>query len=575
MKKHTAMFSAAAVVTLSSLLAGLAGASALAATKHAAKHVVKHAAIPNGGTLVQTFPTAFGANLIPFMDASLYTATADAYSFDPLLQFNQNGQLTPDIVQKYWFSPDKKTIYFQINPKARWSNGIYITSKDVELGVDWLASKSYNDTYQGQYGYLVQNIVGAANPLPDGTTPSGFKILGPREFSMSMKTPDAAVLSSQWAGIDPLPYYVLGKIPMSQWKNSAFNKMPSVGSGPFVNVSIVPGQSITQKANPYYLFGKPHIAYNIWKVISPDVVDGDLASGQVTMAGIQAKDVNKIKQVPNLALSIQPSNGFSYLGWRLNNSVYGKEFSNVKFRQAVEYAINRSALVQAIDKGYGKPENGPLPPINFWYNKALNNTYPYSPAMANKLLNEAHFTIKNGWRTTPGGRPFNPTITISSGDSVIATEATFLKQFLNAVHINVKILPPINFNTIISQLGNDANGKQPIQGFFLGWNLSTDPDPRGLWRSTDNLNATTIDWTNTKDPAVALNDKLIHLQHSAAAFSIPYRQKILNQWQVLLNQQLPENFLTMDDTITAYNKNLHGVVFSPYGALYPNRWYLN
>jgi len=569
LKKRTTLMSAAAVVSLSALLAGCSGGIG-------ADAAARHDSIPNGGTMVQTFPTTFGTNLIPFMDASAYTATAVGYSFDSILQFNRNAVLEGDLVDKWSYSPDRTTIYFWLNPKARWSNGLYVTSKDVELGVDWLASKSYNTTYQGEYGYLVANIKGvpASGYLPDGQTPSGFKILGPREFSISMNQPDAAVLPSQWSGITPLPWYVLGNLPMSQWKSSAFNKMPNIGSGPYIMKGLVPGQSITQVANPYYVFGKPHIETNIWKVVSADVVTGQLASGQVTIAGIQAKDYKKMVALPNISVDVTPSNGFSYLGWRLNNSVYGKEFSNVKFRQAVEYAIDRNALVQAIDKGFGKPENGPLPPINGWYNPALNGTYAYSPAMANKLLDEAGFKIVNGWRTTPGGRPFAPTITISSGDTQIAVEANFLKQYLNAVHINVKISAPINFNTILNELDNDANGKQNIQGFFLAWSLGTDPDPRGLWRSTDNLNLTTIDWSNKKDPAIVENDKLIHLQHTAAAFDYSYRKNILDQWQVLLNQQLPENFLTMDDGLTAYNKSLHGVVFSPYGLLHPYEWYL-
>ena len=559
MKRRTAWMSAAAVVSLTTLLAGC---SSIGGTQASAP---KRTAIPNGGTLVETFPTAFGTNMIPFLDSSAYTATADSYAFDSLLNFNQKDQLVPDLVDKYAFSKSKTTITFWLNPKARWSNGAPVTSKDVQLSVDWLASKTYNVTDQGAYGYLVQNIVGASKPLPDGTTPSGFKIINSHEFSISMAQPDAAVLPSQWAGIIPLPSAVLGKMPMSAWKSSSFNKVPTIGSGPFVFKSLVPGQSITQVRNPYYVFGAPHIQTVVWKVISPNVVNGDLASGQVDIAGIHPQDVQKMKALPNLSVAIFPSNSFGYLGWRLNNAKYGSVFSNVKFRQAVEYAINRPALVKAIDKGYGKPENGPLPPINFWYNSKLNNTYAYSPATANKLLDSIGMKVgANGWRTMPNGKPFSPTLTISTGDSNIVTESTFIAQFMKAVHINLTVLPPINFNTMLSQLNNDSKGTQPIQGFLLGWSLSDDPDPRGLWRSTDNLNITSIDWTNTKDPAIVENDRLIHLQHSAAAFNLAYRKKIIYQWQTLLNQQMPENFLTMDDAIYAYNKNVHGLVFSAY-----------
>ncbi len=569
MKKRQAILSALSVITLSALIAGTGGAMANAKT------VEQHRVSSSQSTITIALPSAFGPNLIPALDSSLYTAQITGYQFDPILNVNPQDQLIGDIVDKWWYSKDKKTIYFHINPKARWSNGMQVTSKDVELGVDWLASKTYQTTDQGEYGYEVNSIVGAKNPIPDGTTPSGFKIISTHEFSMTTYTVDATNLAANLQFIQPLPYFELGKLPMSKWKTSTFNKLPPVGDGPYLVKSVVPGQSVTMTANPYYLHGKPIIDTTIYKVVSPDVVTGDLASGQVNMTGIHPSDVAKLRNVAGISINISSTNGYSFLGWRLNNSVYGKEFSNVKFRQAVEYAINRQALIQAIDKGYGKPENGPLPPVNFWYNSALNNTYPYNPAKANQLLDQAGFKIKNGWRTTPDGKPFTPTLTISSGDTNIQIEANFIKQFLNAVHIDVKILPPINFNTMLNQLNNDANGKQPVQGFFMAWSLGSGPqDPRPLWLSNAAFNTTVQDWQTPKS-VLSQNDKLLNEQASAQAYNDSYRKKVLDQWQVLINQHLPTNFLTMDDTLTAYSSNLHGVVFTDLGTFYPWKWYFS
>ena len=567
MKKRQAMLSALSVLTFSALIAG-ASSGAMAN----AKIVKQHRVVSSQSSITIALPSAFGPNLIPQLDSSLYTAQITNYQFDPLLNVNPNDQLIGDIVDKWVYSKDKKTIYFSINPKARWSNGRYVTSKDVELGVDWLASKSYTAD-QGEYASEVNSIVGATKPIPDGTTPSGFKLINAREFSITMYHVDATNLAANLQFIQPLPYFALGKLPMSQWKTSAFNKLPNVGDGPYIVTNVVPGQSVTMTANPYYLHGEPLIATTIYKVVSQDTVAGDLVSGQVNMSGIHPKDVAKLKTVPSLSINVSPTNGYSFLGWRMNNTVYGKEFSNVLFRQAVEYAINRQAIIQAIDKGFGKPENGPLPPVNFWYNMALNNTYPFSTAKANQLLDQAGFKMKNGWRTTPGGRTFTPTLTISSGDTAVQIEANFIQQFLKAVHIDVKVLPAINFNTMLNQLNNDANGKQPIQGFFMAWSLGTGPqDPRPLWLSNAAFNTTAQDWQTPKS-VLAQNDKLLNEQANAAAYRDSYRKSVLDKWQVLMNQQMPTNFLTMDDTLTAYSSNLHGVVFTDLGTFYPWKWY--
>ena len=567
MIKRQAVFSALSVITLTALVAGAGGGLANA------KAVRPERVSSRQSAITIALPSAFGPNLIPALDSSLYTANITNYQFDPILNVNPQDQLIGDIVKTWSYSPDKKTIYFHIDPLARWSNGQPVTAQDVELGVDWLASKTYNTTDNGEYSYEVNSIVGAAKPIPDGTTPSGFKIINAHEFSLTTYNVDATNLSANLQFIQPLPYFALGKIPMSQWKSSAFNKLPSVGDGPYIVKSVVPGQSVTMTANPYYLHGKPLIETTIYKVVSPDVVVGDLVSGQVNMSGIHPKDVTKLKGVPGVSVNDSPTNGYSFLGWRLNNAVYGKEFSNVKFRQAVEYAINREAIVQAIDKGYGKPENGPLPPVNFWYNKALDNTYSYSPAKANQLLDQAGFKIKNGWRTTPSGQAFTPTLTISTGDTNIQIEANFIQQYLKAVHIDVLVLPAIDFNTLLNQLNNDANGKQPVQGFFMAWSLGSGPqDPRPLWLSGAAFNTTTQDWQTPKS-VLAQSDKLLNEQASAASYSDNYRKRVLDQWQVLMNQQMPTNFLTMDDTLTGYSSNLHGVVFTDLGTFYPWKWY--
>lgn len=570
MKKRSALFSAAAVVTLSGLLAGCSGG--IGGTQAAARHD----SIPNGGTIIQSVPTSFGSSMIPLLDASAYNQNVTGLMFDPIMTINANNQLIGDLVNKWWYSKDFKTIYFHIDPRATWSNGIHVTAADVQLGLDWLASDTYNNKDNGQYGYLINIIKGAEKPITDGTTPSGFKVINPDEFSITLDAANPTALGSNLQFITPLPSFIMKGTPMSQWKDSVFNKLPTIGDGPYLIKTIVPNQSVTMVANKHYVFGEPHITTNIIKVISPDVLSGAVVSGQVTIASVHPTDFLKLKSNPNLNYNVSAQNSYGYLGWRQNNAVYGKEFQNVKFRQAVEYAINRPALVQALDKGYGTVTDGPFPTANSYFDKKLAGTYAYSPAKANALLNQAGFKIgSDGWRMTPDGKPFKPTLTISSGDSQIQVEANFIKQFLDAVHINLQILAPIDFEQELNQLNTDANGKQPVQGFLLGWNLGSGPqDPSGLWLSNASFNTTTQDWVTPKS-VLAENDKLINDQLSLKAFNDTYRQNILNQWQELWNSQVPTNNLISGDALTVYSNKLHGVVFSPYGTLFPYKWYLS
>lgn len=574
MKRTKSMVSAIAVMSLSALLAGCSGGVASAAAPVAHKTAPQY-----GGTLSVALPDAWQPDLIPYLASSAYSQNIWSNQFLPMIGMDPNGKLGTDtgVVDKWTISPDKKTYTFWINKKAMWSDGLHVTAKDVQLGVDWLASKSYNGPLQGIYGYLVQNIVGATAPITDGTTPSGFKIINPYEFQITTIAADAAVLNSQLSLITPLPYFVLGKIPMATWNKIPFDTTPNVGDGPWVTSKVVQGESVVQTANKYFMWGKPYIPTYEFQVIKTALTPGDLAKGTLTAAAIEPKYVAGLKRYQNLKMNISTGYGYTYLVWRLNNVTYKKEFDNVNFRQACEYAINRPAYIKAFEKGYGTPQNGPLPDVSVWYDQALKNQYPYNPGKANQLLDQAGFKIgKNGWRMTPGGRPFQPTITYPTGSQTIAEETQAIATFLRAVKIDVKINPPIDFNSILKMQDNDANGKQPLQGFVEGVSFSgvPDPDPRGAFGSKDSFNLTTWDWSYP-DKWTALNDKLIAEQHGVKAFNFAYRKNIIDQWQTVYNDRLPMIFLTNVDAITAYQSNLQNVNINALGWFYPWKMYFS
>jgi glutathione transport system substrate-binding protein len=76
-----------------------------------------------------------------------------------------------------------------------------------------------------------------------------------------------------------------------------------------------------------------------------------------------------------------------------------KPFDNVKVRQAVNYALDKEAIIKAVLRGYGKPADSPLAPQVWGYSKV--KTYPYDLTKAKALLTEAGYP--NGFKTTLRG----------------------------------------------------------------------------------------------------------------------------------------------------------------------------
>ncbi|EPC09392.1 ABC transporter substrate-binding protein, partial [Pasteurella multocida] len=82
---------------------------------------------------------------------------------------------------------------------------------------------------------------------------------------------------------------------------------------------------------------------------------------------------------------------------------------NVKVRQALNYAVNKDAIIESVYQGAGQVAKNPIPPTMWSYNDEVKD-YAYDPEKAKALLKEAGF--ENGFETDlwamPVSRPYNP-----------------------------------------------------------------------------------------------------------------------------------------------------------------------
>jgi peptide/nickel transport system substrate-binding protein len=506
----------------------------------------------DGGTLTIGQGTKFNDQFIPAADASLYTMYIDQFAYDTLLGTDKDLNFVPDLVKSWTWSSDKKTVTMTL-ANAKWSDGQPITSNDILFTINYLASPAYTKDLQGQYGYLVSAIKGY-NKISKGTATSfaetgGFKKIDATHFSLTFDQIDASVLYSMISGIQPIPEHALKDIPISKWGTSSFNKVPTVVSGAYTFVKVNGQDSVEMKANPDYFQGKPHITNVIWKTVSIDVAPGLLANGKVDfmMDGLKPQDSSKLTTIPGIEVKNIPQNGYNYLGLK----EYHKEFQNVKVRQAFEYALDRQQMATGIYKGLALPDNSPIPPVSWAAATQADgiNPYTYDPAKAKQLLDEAGWTLAPGskWRIDPvTGKIADLPLSYSSGDPTVQAMAVAIQQNLEAVGVKVTLNSPMDFNTLAKQVENDNKN---MWMWLMAWSLSTDPDPRGLWVSTDAFNFER--WTN------AQSDAMIKTTYSAKAFDKTYRKQQLVKWQVYVNQQMPLNFLLERDQIYAFNKRLH------------------
>ena len=515
-------------------------------------------------------PGSLTGPLLPYRSPSATWHGIIHQQFAPLLHLGANFQVEPEIVSRWWYSSDGKKLYMDIAKNAVWSDGQPVTPADVQLSINYLASPYYNNVVLGNEGFRVLPIVGSLAVMHGATqTVSGFHIVNDHEFYLSLKNTNPSILTQDIQGIVPLPAHLLNGIKMTDWGSSAFFKNPTVGDGPYLLQRRVAG-ALVFHANPRFVLGAPHIPLMQYTSVSTQALTGLFRAGAIDVfSGLNTAQANTLASFAQIAAT--PKDEFVFLGW--NDQQPGA--SNSAFRQAVLYSIDRDKLIKDMLSGYAVVQNGPLPVTSVYYDPKLTNQYPYNPQTARNILQKAGFYIGgHSWLVTPDGGSLHVVINYAAGDASLQAVAAQIVQDLQNIGVDAVLHGPLSVAQMVQAM--QANQAGTLQGYLMGWQLGADPLPSELWLPSSELNRATINWTDTNLPGVQSNEMLIQEQQTVAAQNTAYRTTVLRQWQELVSQEAPAEFLYDPDLLGAVSHRLQGVVWSGlYGPIETWKWSLN
>jgi len=179
-----------------------------------------------------------------------------------------------------------------------------------------------------------------------------------------------------------------------------------VGTGPFQLVAYQKDAIIRYKANPDYWAGKAKID-NLIFAITPDasVRYQKLKAGEChIMPYPNPADLAEMKKDPAVNLLQQEGLNVGYLAYNAQQA----PFDNPMVRKALNMAINKKVILDAVFQGSGSVAKNPIPPTIWSYNNAVKDD-PYDPEAAKKMLADAgvkDLSMKI-W-AMPVQRPYNP-----------------------------------------------------------------------------------------------------------------------------------------------------------------------
>ena len=179
-----------------------------------------------------------------------------------------------------------------------------------------------------------------------------------------------------------------------------------VGTGPFQLVAYQKDAVIRYKANPDYWAGKAAID-NLIFAITPDAsvrYEKLKANECQVMPYPNPADLAAMKKDPKINLMQKEGLNVGYLAYNTQMA----PFDNPKVRKALNMAINKKAILEAIFQGAGIVAKNPIPPTIWSYNNAVVDD-PYDPAAAKKALAAAGVkNLKMKIWAMPVQRPYNP-----------------------------------------------------------------------------------------------------------------------------------------------------------------------
>jgi ABC-type transport system substrate-binding protein len=276
-------------------------------------------------------------------------------------------------------SQDGLTYTFKLRKDVKWHDGQPFTSKDVVFTYQTLAKKELGSPRTAEINDRVDSV----------TAPDDYTVV----FKLKKIVAPFLVSNIASNNYSIVPEHILGSVAVDQIKQHPFSigdPKASIGTGPFKFKEWAKDDHATFVKNPDYFGGEPAIDQYIFKVVKDqDVVVANLKTGEGDFGAIPTTAVDDVSKTASLSVVKYDTYGFTFYSHQLDASKTTL-FQQKEVRQALAYAIDRDAIVQAIYNGYAVIGQGTMPTLSFAYAPdQITTKYPYDIKKAEQLLDAA------------------------------------------------------------------------------------------------------------------------------------------------------------------------------------------
>lgn len=439
---------------------------------------------------------------------------------------NHPPSFEASLARSWSWSDDHLVLTLELEPEARWADGIAITARDVVF--TWQVQTSPEVAWLYSYA---KDYIEAVEAVDDHTVRVTFTHHYPYQL---MDLNDGPII----------PAHAWEDIPLEDWADTDWKDHVLAG-GPFSLAGHTPQQEITLERNASFFDAPlPRLDRVVFRIVPSDGgLMTQLLAGEIDfVSSVSPSAIDRIRAQNDLQIVIYDNRSYTHVCWNTQKPM----LADAAVRSALTTAIDRQTIIDVVYAGFGRVGVGPVLSTFWAFNRDLE-PLRFDPSAARTALEDA------GWSDTDDdgfvdrdGAPLVIEL-LAAAENELRQDIALLIQ-ADLERVGVKVKPRfLEWGTLLATMDSGE-----FDAVINMWEEPTQIDLEGLWYSAAG-DEPTFNFGRYANPEVdGLLAEVGEIGDAAG------QKPLLDRIQAIVVTDQPYTFLVENARITAHSSRIQG-----------------
>ena len=403
-------------------------------------------------------------------DGTSYAIVIELFSGLVKLTGESDDPIAMDLAESYSVSNRGKTYKFVLRDDSKFSDGSPVTATDFKWSWERAALPETESPIVDEF---LGDIIGV-QAIIDGeaTTAEGIEVIDDLTLQVTIDAPKPYFIAKLTY---PIAFVVNADNVTAGGENWTDDP---VGTGPFVLKSYSIGERMLLSKNPNY-WGDPAYLDEVQLLLAGGSAMAMYENDEIDITGIGLADLERVtdpeEELSKDVVEVPPSFSTSYIGFNVEEA----PFDDVHFRRALNFAVDKQLVANAVFSDLVRPATGVIPPGFVGFNPDLEGL-AFDEEKAKEELAKSKYA-------DPETRPRIVITLPGTGGSPSLTTEVVADMWRRTLEVDVEI-QQVEWATFLQDLHRNR-----LQAFSLAWQADY-PDPHTfvdvLFRTGSSINNT-------------------------------------------------------------------------------------